>query len=120
MISAHVPSTLLCPGAIKLDVQFEAPTTLKAKKKTSGTLHVVVKEAAGLSTKEPYIKLYLSERNKDLKGTKQKTKPSKKGVDPLYEVRASKQLPGTAILGLPCLIVPCSFRSVLPTTSSLA
>eukprot|EP00045_Choanoeca_perplexa_P014201 m.165765 g.165765 ORF g.165765 m.165765 type:complete len:1073 (+) comp16604_c0_seq2:295-3513(+) len=74
-------------GALKLDIQFEAPTNLKTKKKTSGTLHVVVKEAAGLSTKEPYIKLYLSERNKDLKGTKQKTKPSKKGVDPLYEER---------------------------------
>eukprot|EP00730_Choanoeca_flexa_P014003 TRINITY_DN5958_c0_g1_i3.p1 TRINITY_DN5958_c0_g1~~TRINITY_DN5958_c0_g1_i3.p1 ORF type:complete len:1089 (+),score=297.77 TRINITY_DN5958_c0_g1_i3:161-3427(+) len=74
-------------GAVKLDVQFEAPPNLKAKKKTAGTLHVVVREAAGLATKEPYIKLYLSEKGKDLKGTKQKTKPSKKGADPLYEER---------------------------------
>ncbi|EDQ92759.1 uncharacterized protein MONBRDRAFT_35407 [Monosiga brevicollis MX1] len=74
-------------GALKLDLEFEAPPDSKARKKTAGTLHILVKEGIGLSTKEPYVKLYLSENGQDVKGTKQKTKPSKKGTDPLYEER---------------------------------
>jgi hypothetical protein len=58
----------------------------------------MVKEAKQLSTHEPYVKLYLSKDGKDIKDTKQKTKPQKKTVDPIYEERFQYQLPAKTTL----------------------
>jgi hypothetical protein len=55
--SAVLPVPLrAAQGAIKLDMRYEPSDK---PKKSAGTLHVMVKEGAGLTTKEPYVKLYV-------------------------------------------------------------
>eukprot|EP00049_Salpingoeca_infusionum_P013992 m.260774 g.260774 ORF g.260774 m.260774 type:complete len:1226 (+) comp15565_c1_seq8:214-3891(+) len=71
-------------GALLLEIGYEKPAP---KSKTAGMLHVVVKEGVGIRISEPYVKLYLSSGGKDLRGTKQKTKPHKKKGNPLFEER---------------------------------
>ena len=46
----------------------------EGSKKVAGTLHVSINEGRGLSTHEPYVKMYISKEGKDIKKTKHKTK----------------------------------------------
>lgn len=70
-------------GVLRLDISFVPPGAKQAKK-TSGTIHIVVKEGKKLTAHDPYVKLYLSSDGRDVKGTKQKTKAQKKTQDPIY------------------------------------
>eukprot|EP00047_Mylnosiga_fluctuans_P003567 m.229789 g.229789 ORF g.229789 m.229789 type:complete len:823 (-) comp11956_c0_seq1:1019-3487(-) len=88
-------------GLIRLEVRFEPPPP---GDKTSGVLHVTVKEARNLQatsvggTADPYVKLYLSKDGKDIKNTKQKTKHQRATLDPLFEERLIVYLQaGTAL-----------------------
>ena len=52
--------------------------------KTLGQLHVMVNEGRRLSGSDPYVKLYISNKNVNIKKTKRKTKSQKRETNPMF------------------------------------
>lgn len=70
-------------GELQLYMYYEP---MNKDSKAAGLLHVSVNEGRDLATKEPYVKMYLSKNNVNIKNTKQKTK-SKKTKNPVFQER---------------------------------
>eukprot|EP00039_Didymoeca_costata_P033184 m.41102 g.41102 ORF g.41102 m.41102 type:complete len:920 (+) comp9737_c0_seq3:200-2959(+) len=71
-------------GELQLYMYFEPMST---DSKIAGLLHVSVNEGRGLATKEPYVKMYLSKNNSNVKNSKQKTKTIKRTKNPVFQER---------------------------------
>ena len=81
---ASVASAMVVSDDVQGSLQVSLEYTAGAKKaKNQGTVRVAVAAARDLLAKEPYVKLYLSKNGKDVKTTKQKSKPVK-GANPVF------------------------------------
>jgi Ca2+-dependent lipid-binding protein len=63
---------------------FEPTPNIGGKTKTLGQLHVMVNEGRRLAGSDPYVKLYISNKNVNIKKTKRKTKSQKRQTNPMF------------------------------------
>eukprot|EP00047_Mylnosiga_fluctuans_P003847 m.231300 g.231300 ORF g.231300 m.231300 type:complete len:910 (-) comp12193_c0_seq1:92-2821(-) len=77
-------------GALKLHIKYTAP---KNGKVSAGAVHIDVIEGRNLIAIEPYVKVYIVERGKEIKASKQKTQTVKGTPNPVFNEPIKYKLP---------------------------